>query len=188
MLQHPLPESPQVLVNRSANGAHRRETMKTLKTAIFALTAGALLAGVYTGLGRASSVQAQAVASDGSASIVCAAAPGNWTDCSVTLRHSVPAGGTVAVELASRNAAVGFCTDGTASLISTDDSTVSYSDCAISGNAAVLYCDQGCGAGKQFTVSAVGESSAALAQSFSVISTAMPSANPSLLGPLPPAG
>jgi hypothetical protein len=150
--------------------------MKALKTGLLAVAAGVLL-GVSAGVIHASRVAAQSIGPNpGLASVACAAAQGNWTDCTVTLSQSVPAGGSIAASLGSNAASIVYCTDG--SRADVED----YRGCGINGNTAVFSFPQGGMPGQQVFLSALGESDAALAQVLTVsaggIFSQAPSANP----------
>lgn len=136
--------------------------MKALKTGLLATVAGVLL-GVSGGIIHTSGASAQSIGPNpGIASVACAAAQGNWTDCTVTLGQSVPAGGTIAASLGSNEANIVYCTDG-----SRGDGE-DYRGCGINGNTAVFSFPQGGMPGQQVYLSALGASNAALAQVLTV--------------------
>jgi hypothetical protein len=128
--------------------------MKTIKTA---LLTGAILLGIGAGAIHTGTASAQAV-SDGSASIACVAAAGNWTDCTLTLNRGIAAGGSVSASLAHDQGTVVFCADG----VSEEPA------CGLNGNAAVFLCPSGCVAGTQFLLSALGAQGASAAHEFSI--------------------
>jgi hypothetical protein len=135
--------------------------VKVLKTRLLTtIAAGALLL-VAGGLSQTARAFAQSIAPQSNiAGVACAAEPGNWTDCTVTLAQPIAAGGSVAASLASTDARVAFCTDGS--------HDPDYQGCGINGNAAVFFCPSGCGVGQQFMLSALGSSNAGLSQSLTV--------------------
>jgi hypothetical protein len=136
--------------------------MKGLKTGFLATVAGVLLS-VSGGVIHTSTTSAQVIGPDpGIASVACAAAQGNWTDCTVTLTHSVPAGGSIAAALGSNEANIVYCTDGSRSDVE------DYRGCGINGNAAVFTFAEGGVPGQQVFLSALGTSDAALAQVLTV--------------------
>lgn len=136
--------------------------MKSLTMGLLATVAGVLV-GVSGGLIHTSSASAQAIGPDpGIASVACAAAQGNWTDCTVTLTQTVPAGGSIAASLGSNEANIVYCTDGSRSDVE------DYRGCGINGNAAVFTFPQGGMPGQQVFLSALGASNAALAQVLTV--------------------
>jgi hypothetical protein len=136
--------------------------MKSLKLGLLATVAGVLL-GVSGGLIHTRGASAQAIGPEpGVASVACAAAQGNWTDCTVTLTQSVPAGGSIAAALGSNEATIVYCTDGSRSDVE------DYRGCGINGNAAVFTFPEGGMPGQQVFLSALGASDAALAQVLTV--------------------
>jgi hypothetical protein len=150
--------------------------MKTLKTALVGTIAGVLL-GVSAGVIHTAGTFAQPIGTNlGVASVACAAAQGDWTDCTVTLSQSVPAGGSIAASLDSNQANIVYCTDG-----SRGDGE-DYRGCGINGNTAVFTFPQGGMPGQQVYLSALGTSNAALAQVLTVSAGGLfseaPSANP----------
>jgi hypothetical protein len=157
----------------------RSKTMKSLKLGLLATVAGVLLS-VSGGLIHTRGASAQVFGPEpGVASVACAAAQGNWTDCTVTLTQSVPAGGSIAASLGSNEASIVYCTDG--SRTDVED----YRGCGINGNAAVFTFPQGGVPGQQVFLSALGASDAALAQVLTVSAggrfTQTPSTNQLLL-------
>jgi len=152
--------------------------MKTLRTT---LLAGAALLGIGAALIHNGTVSAQTV-SDGSASVACASAPGNWTDCTFTLARGISAGGSVAGSLPASDGTVALCDrvgwphgDGA------EDVPV----CGISGNAAVFLCPNGCAAGTQFIAETLGARGSATALDFSVVgsvASVAPADVPAILG------
>jgi hypothetical protein len=83
------------------------------------------------------------------ASVACEPSGGSWTDCSVTLSRSVPIDSEVAVALPSSDGQMSYCDD-----TSLDADGNGRPNCGLStGNAAVFYCDDGCGPGTQFDLS-----------------------------------
>ena len=117
--------------------------MKFLKTGLLTGVAAVALAGLWGGALNGGAVSAQENRSDGSASIACVPAAGNWTDCTLTLNVGVGVGGSVAASLDNSQATLAFCDDPSQL-------------CGITGNAAVFSCPTGCGAGTQFVLSALG--------------------------------
>jgi hypothetical protein len=148
--------------------------MKNVKSGLLAVVAAGALVGISAGFIHTVSVAADEPQSGtGVARIACTPAPGNWTDCSVTVDQSIPAGGSVAAELDSRDAQVAFCSE--------ESRYSDFSTCGVSGNAAVFSCPNGCAAGSQFALSALGTSTATLAQNFTLASSITVNQSP---GPL----
>jgi hypothetical protein len=154
--------------------------MNFKSTIVAAVVSGAVL-GVAAGFvqSRVASADNGPINASGIANIACAASPGNWTDCTVTLTQSVPAGGSVAAMLESNQAQVLFCSEGNAD--------PDFTNCGINGNAAVFYLPNGGGPGTQLVLSAQGAGGPNLAQAFNVgVSyTETPAGNPVDLGPSP---
>ena len=149
--------------------------MKALKTGLLATVAGVLLVAT-AGVSHSRTAAAQTIAPNpGIASVGCAAAQGNWTDCTVTLRQAIPAGGSVAASLGSPDAVVAYCSNG----IPDGDGDVKF--CGINGNTAVFQFPQGGMPGEQLRLSALGSSNAALAQSLTVAASAVYNRAPGLL-------
>jgi hypothetical protein len=148
-------------------------------TIVTTIAAGALI-GVAAGFIQARAAQADGgpVDATGVAAIACSTSPGNWNDCTVTLNQGIPAGGSVAAMLESHQAQVLYCSEGNAD--------PDFVNCGITGNAAVFYCPNSCGAGSRFILSALG-SAPNLAASFTVGATLVESPNSSPLdfGPVP---
>jgi hypothetical protein len=134
--------------------------MKRWKLGLLAVVAAGTVLGLGGGLIHPRGAQAQAVTLEG-AGITCQPAAGDWTDCTVTLSQGIPAGGSITAALGSRDAELAFC----------GDEGASGALCTISGNAAVFACPNGCGAGTQLALSALGESTATLAQNFTLVSS-----------------
>ena len=136
--------------------------MKALRTGLLATVAGVVLA-VSGGIIYSGTAAAQSNGPNTDiASVACAAAQGNWTDCTVTLRHGIPAGGSLAASLDSREASIVFCTDGSRG--EPEDNRA----CGINGNAAVFLFPYGGTPGQQVYLSALGSSNAALSQVLNV--------------------
>jgi hypothetical protein len=136
--------------------------MKHLKTGLLATVAGVLL-GVTGGVIHTGGASAQSIGPNpGIASVACAAAQSNWTDCTVTLSQGVPAGGSIAASLGSDEANIVYCTDGSRGDVE------DYRGCGINGNTAVFSFPQGGLPGQQVFLSALGASDSALAQVMTV--------------------
>ena len=125
---------------------------------VLGLIAAAALLGLNAGAIHAGSAPAPQMPAHDLDALACAPAPVNWTDCTITLAQSIPAGGSVIAAVQGTGATVAYCSDGTAEA----------SFCGAYGNEAVFYCPSGCTAGQTFDVSAVGASSTTLAQSLNV--------------------
>ncbi|HTE84374.1 MAG TPA: hypothetical protein VK821_06560 [Dehalococcoidia bacterium] len=150
--------------------------MKALKMGLLATVAGALL-GISGGVIHSRTVAAQSVTPNpGIASVACAAAQGNWTDCTVTLSQGILAGGSIAASLAGTDAVVAYCASG----IPDGDGDVKF--CGINGNTAVFLFPQGGMPGEQLQLSARGSSNAALAQSLTVSASGVYSQAPNQSG------
>jgi hypothetical protein len=121
--------------------------MKTLRIRFLALAVAGILLSLGAGLMGAGAVAAQSV-TDGSGSIACTLAAGNWTDCTVTLNQSVPYNGTVTATLPVGDSNLAFCASGHGE----------HQDCAISGNSVQFLCvhQSSCPAGKVFFMSVLG--------------------------------
>jgi hypothetical protein len=153
--------------------------MQTQRCAWFvgAMLAVAALLALGGGFVHSGTAVAQSGGAPSVASIGCAAAPGNWTDCTLTLNRDVPAGGTIFVSLADQGVSVAWCWGGTVSSVASLDisptgeysSSSSYSSaCFTDGHVTTFNCYTPCAAGSTLIVSVLGSPPSNLAQSLSV--------------------
>jgi hypothetical protein len=143
-------------VQRFAFSTRTKEgtAMTNIKVMLLSIVAGSALAGAGVAMSpfaafAASTTTAPGNSSSAAASVACEPSGGSWTDCSVTLSKGLPDDSEVAVALPSNDGQMSYCDD-----TSLDADGNGNPNCGLSaGNAAVFYCDDGCGAGTQFDLS-----------------------------------